>query len=617
MNMAPGNARTRAPRRRPGARSPGSGPSGPIPLSPLGGGPAPRTFRRGAHEPYGIRWFGTTALIGHLRHLGAESLASAQLDTRDWMRPQPPAELLDEVARVLGVEGAGATLAERAGREIWIDYVADTGDDHDVSAAVAGMVFSEYVLDDETRRLLRRGDLLVFGGDTAYPVSSAPQIASRLVQPWNRVLCDKGRVDRARVILGIPGNHDWYDGLDGFGRLFRRDPIQDRADSIERAESRGRLGNRGPAEDAAHSPLYRQLHLDELLGSVSLARDALASTFAVLTGRKVTRISRLLLLGYRAVQEASYWLLPLAPGLDLWGVDRQLRTLDFRQRLFFNERRASGAAPRRILVSPDPATAMGERNTPGVEILKACGLSLSADETLYLTGDSHHYERRVVGPSMHVIAGGGGSFVHGTRVHRYPRGKEPACAFPDQRTSRRLAASVPLKLLLGTAGLLPHLACGALAAVQLAAFRAGAPAGWVGTGVVGAAATFFMFQAVVKRRERPWASLAVALAHGPLLALAPIGAGWVLSRHLPAFASGAINVAGMAFAGPLILGHFLLTLVLTGLEHHQAYAVLGHPGFKHFVRLCVHPNGLVEGWTIGKDDTLGEGPPALIDWFRW
>jgi hypothetical protein len=42
------------------------------------------------------------------------------------------------------------------------------------------------------------------------------------------------------------------------------------------------------------------------------------------------------------------------------------------------------------------------------------------------------------------------------------------------------------------------------------------------------------------------------------------------------------------------VGLFLLVLALTGLEHHQGFAVLGHPGFRHFVRLCVHPSGRVE-----------------------
>ena len=593
----------------------------PLPLFPRGNPPSPMAFRRGSKKPYGIRWFGSTALLGHVRHLTAERLASAQLDTRDWMRAQTPGDLLREAARVLQAGGEGGTLAERLGREVWIDYVADTGDDSEISAAVAGMVFAEYALQDGSGRVLPRGDLLIFGGDTAYPLSSAPEIARRLTHPWNQVLARQGPPSRARVMLAIPGNHDWYDGLDGFARLFRRDPLRERADRGDNPELITQLQlaeSADPAESGrALGRVYRQLHLDEIAGSFKLAEQALSEAYAVLTGRKVKRISRLWLIGYRAVQEASYWLLPLAPGLDLWGVDRHLRTMDFRQRLFFADRLTAAPDSRRILVSPDPAIAMGEPNTPGQKILKACGLSLKRDPTCYLTGDSHHYERREIGPSMHVIAGGGGSFVHGTRVHRHARGRKPACAFPDAKTSRRLAFSVPFQLVLGTAGLLPHVGCAALAALQFWMFSASPLAGWLTTAVVAAVSVFFMYQAVVKRRERPWATLAVALAHGPLLAAAPIGVGWLLMRAMPAVASGLVDVAAMALVGPLVIGHFLLALVMTGLEHHHAYAVLGHPGYKFFVRLRVSPEGRVEAWTIGKEDTLGEGPPLLIDRFEW
>jgi hypothetical protein len=57
--------------------------------------------------------------------------------------------------------------------------------------------------------------------------------------------------------------------------------------------------------------------------------------------------------------------------------------------------------------------------------------------------------------------------------------------------------------------------------------------------------------------------------------------------------------------------------VVTGLEPWSAYSAIGHPGFKHFVRLHVRPDGRVEGWTIGKDDPLAPGPPVLIDHFEW
>ena len=114
-----------------------------------------------------------------------------------------------------------------------------------MSAAVAAMVFAEYAVDGDDSVRLPRGDLLIFGGDTAYPTSSAQEIARRLVRPWNRALLRLGRPDRARVMLGIPGNHDWYDGLDGFARLFRRDPLRDRAALAEQEDERSPIGAAG------------------------------------------------------------------------------------------------------------------------------------------------------------------------------------------------------------------------------------------------------------------------------------------------------------------------------------------------------------------------------------
>ncbi len=604
-----------------------------VPLHPRGDVPPPLTFTRGARPPFAIRWFGSTALLGHLRHLGAEALATENRDARDWMRPQPPDGLLDEVAAALGAPGDGATLADRLGRGVWIDFVADTGDDHDVSAAVGAMLFAEYALaapDGETRagdgahgpvtRVLPRGDILIFGGDTAYPVSAAEQIASRVVRPWNRILRGRPDLHVPRVLLGIPGNHDWYDGLDGFGRLFRRDAVDALASRARRTHGPGNA-HADPGDDAAMAAAvgraYRQLHLDELLGSVTLARDAIESVTAILTGRKLKRVSRLVLLGYRAVQEASYWLLPLAPGLDLWGVDRQLRALDFRQRVFFNERRAGNRTPRRILVSSDPAFAMGDVNPPGQQILKACGLRLQDDPTLYITGDSHHYERRAIGPSQHVIAGGGGSFVHGTRVHRHAPGRAPACTYPDARASRRLAASVPWQVAAGTAGLLPHAGCALLAWLQLRAFAWTPVAGWATTIAGASLAVLAMFATMSLKGRRRALAASVAVVFGVLLALLPLGVAWAVSRLAGGLMSEVTTAAVMAVAGPGLIGQYLLTLVVTGLEPWSAYAALGHPGFKHFVRLHVQEDGRVEGWVIGKDDPLAPGAPVLIDRFEW
>ncbi len=168
-----------------------------VPLAPRDETASSGPFKRGTHAPLAIRWFGTTALWGHLRHLLAVTAASNQLDLRDWMRPEAPENLLDRVGRVLAAQPQGPSLAERLGREVWIDFVADTGDDHDLSVAVGRMLFAEYTLAGPHARTLPRGDLLIFGGDTAYPAATAHELERRLLEPWNSVIAGKAQDDTA------------------------------------------------------------------------------------------------------------------------------------------------------------------------------------------------------------------------------------------------------------------------------------------------------------------------------------------------------------------------------------------------------------------------------------
>jgi hypothetical protein len=558
-----------------------------------------------------------SALVGHLRHLAAVAAASNQLDLRDWMRPDDAATLLDRVAHGLGAAGSAGTLAERLGRPVWIDFVADTGDDHDVSVAVGRMLFAEYrLLLADTSRVLPRGDILLIGGDTAYPAATASELERRLLRPWNRVLRARGDDGRRRVLLGIPGNHDWYDGLDGFARLFRRSILEDLVEPPLVDDDAP-----APAPDdlsaRVEGAIQRHLHVDEVGESLRLAKETVESIAALLGGSKIRRPTRLAFRGYVPVQEASYWALPLAPGLDLWGVDRQLRDADFRQRVFFARRRAEAPAHKVVFVAPDPALAYGEPNEPGARLLDATGFTLRSDRLLYLTGDAHHYERQHVGGSLHVIAGGGGAFLHGTRIAPTAGSRPPEVVYPDKKTSRRIALGMPLKLATGTAGFLPHMTFAALAALEIIALRRGPLPCVVTTAAFTLFAIFALSLAVRARLQRPVTTWTVATVGGLMLGLGPLGLRLILPRVLLVFGDIMPVAVGHAFLGSFVLGLFLLMLALTGLEHHQGFAVLGHPGFRHFVRLCVHPSGAVEGFVIGKDDPIGPGRPVLIDHFTW
>jgi hypothetical protein len=589
-------------------------------LEARGEGVAPLVFKQGAHPPFGIRWYGITSLFGHLRGFVSRFIASESVDSRDWMRPESPQALLRAVSHELAQPGLpvpdATSLVEALGRPLWVDFAADTGDDRDVSRAVGQMLSADYVMPSgEGDRLLPRGELLLMGGDVAYPVATADEIYRRLVLPWNEAFREAKDRATPRVLLGVPGNHDWYDGLDGFGRLFRR-RMAERfiADDRERST---RIERRLARRKGRKVGLFaRQLHLDEVSGLLELVVAVLRSFRNVFTGRTAKKRRRLVLRGYVPLQEASYFALPLAPGLDLFGVDRQLGQLDFRQRAYFKRRRKEHPDHAVFFLSADPALAYGERNDPGARALSASRLSMEKDRVFFISGDFHHYERRTVGRSLHVIAGGGGAFLHGTRINEPPMGP-PDVAYPDAKTSRELALGAPWKLMAGRAGLLVHVTSAAIAALVLAAARHGATSLHVTSAALAVLLVvglyFVAHQGTAKK-----GIFALAVPFGVGLGLLPLGVRSVLPRVVEGHLTGDGAVIGAtAVVGAFLFGLYLTVLAVLGLEHQQAFTVLGHPGFKHFVRLCIHPDGKIEGFVVGKDDMLVEGAPKLVDSFVW
>ncbi len=560
-------------------------------------------LRRGRVTPRAIRWFGFTAFWGHLRHLLASAIATDNIDSRQWMIPEAPDAVLARTLEVLAARGArrGApTLAEGLGGEVWIDFVADTGDDVTVSGVVARLVAGRYEVpdpDDATKRLvLPRGDVLFLGGDLAYPVATVREITRRLVEPWNGVLGGSAG-EPPRVLMGVPGNHDWYDGLDGFARLVQA-PCA--------------FEDRGPAE--------RALHPDPNEHPVLAWAEAFAR------GDQVRKPSALALAGYLPVQRSSYFRLPLGPGLDLFAVDRQLKRIDPRQAAFF----AMPSARARFVVVPDPARAWGEVRLHGKATLDALGIDPAREPTFLLAGDIHHYERSHEGPSVHVVAGGGGAFLHGARVAA-GAGYPIAAEFPDVGSSRALLRRLPAHCTFGRAGLVLPLTFAIGDAVALAAALekgpvAGVPAALVLAAVVAVGTALLVgFRQHRAVRVVPFATV-LGLAIGAL----PVGLG-VLADAMTRRALtplGALSPS-IAFVSALVVatlvssfffGVMLWLIAVLGLNHAQPYAALGSPGFKHIVRLRVRAAGArsqVDAFVVGVVDPVGDERPVLVDAFRF
>ncbi len=105
--------------------------------------------------------------------------------------------------------------------ERWVDYVADTGDGFDATATVASLLAPETLSvggpDGAESHPTEAGSLLVLGGDQVYPFASLEEYKNRFIGPFRAMLpCS----DPERMVVAIPGNHDWYDGLTAFLQVF-------------------------------------------------------------------------------------------------------------------------------------------------------------------------------------------------------------------------------------------------------------------------------------------------------------------------------------------------------------------------------------------------------------
>ncbi|XP_010455595.1 PREDICTED: uncharacterized protein LOC104737182 [Camelina sativa] len=127
--------------------------------------------------------------------------------------------------------------------DFWFDFMADTGDGGNSSYSVAKLLAQPSlkvpVADDFLS--LPRGNVLLIGGDLAYPNPSSFTYEKRLFCPFEYALQpprwyknDSIAVDKPELPDGvsdlksyegpqcflIPGNHDWFDGLNTFMRYI-------------------------------------------------------------------------------------------------------------------------------------------------------------------------------------------------------------------------------------------------------------------------------------------------------------------------------------------------------------------------------------------------------------
>ncbi len=274
---------------------------------------------------------------------------------------------------------------------LWLDYASDVGEGFDPTYTVAWLLGRERLeLSSDTERYpTRRGRALVLGGDQVYPGASWEGYRDRFAGPYRAALPHLP-FEEVPHLFAIPGNHDWYDGLTSFMRLFCQ---------------RGWIG----AWRTRQRRSYFAFRLSETwwLWGIDVQFDAYIDGPQLEYFRKA---SADLGEGHRVI---------LATAKPSW----------------------VGAKPR----VKEEVKREGSWETLSFVEEKLIGES-SGELAVTLSGDRHHYSRYVRasgdGPAHRITAGGGGAHTMGT--HGLPRSLNlPSLERPEVSSRYELGATSP------------------------------------------------------------------------------------------------------------------------------------------------------------------------------
>jgi len=474
---------------------------------------------------------------------------------------------------------------DRPRGELWLDYVCDTGDGWNSTYAIA-YALAQRELPLAGGPTLPRGDLLVFGGDEVYPAASREEYNRRLVMPFDTAFGDDAPAESPHV-FAIPGNHDWYDGLSAFSRLFMSD-----------------IGGRWFAGWATRQTRsYFALRLPHrwwLLGS---------------DGQLQSDIDTPQIEYFRHVAETQ-----MQPG------DRAIMCLSQPVWIYAHKYRQLGG-------EFDETDLLYLRE----QVFAPRGVELK----VYLSGDLHHYRRHEdVGASpgeamQKITAGGGGAFLHPTHDEDVALIEEDVgiaearsrrfaleAAYPDARTSNRLAwgnlrflflnpkfGVVPAVFYLLTAWLVGAALGDAQPTGVFDALRLTAEAFRVNPGlalwVIALVALFVAVTDTSSRIHRWLGGGLHFLAHWNAIFFLGV-ASVATSRFLPAewavsrFAyEAAFMFVGGWIVGSLIMGIYLLiSLNVFGRHSEEAFSSMHIQDYKHFLRLHIGRDGALTIYPI-------------------
>ncbi|MEV5433631.1 metallophosphoesterase [Streptomyces sp. NPDC052701] len=227
----------------------------------------------------------------------------------------------------------------------------------------------------------------VLASDVVYPVGAADDYGPKFFRPYR---------DYRAPIYAVPGNHDWYEDLGGFMRVFCGDapplPPGPAPRPLTRAWLRSLLWHRPDPADGQRLAEARALRSDP---------------------------------AQQAVQPGPYWAIDAGP-VRIVGIDTGLLgTVDAEQGAWLREV-SRGPRPK-ILITGSPLYVDGRHEPCPIEGGGTVDEIVRAPAHHYVAaigGDIHNYQRYPVRLEdgrvlQYVVAGGGGAFMHAT--HTIPR----------------------------------------------------------------------------------------------------------------------------------------------------------------------------------------------------
>lgn len=479
-----------------------------------------------------VSWLSPRILVEAALRVGVSSLFGEYADKREFQAALDP-----EPGRPVAYGEV-----DKSDGALWLDFVADLADGFDSTYAVACLLGRPRlgVRDGGRDYDLPRGRALVMGGDEVYSVPTRADYENRLRGPYAAAL--PGPVSPQPDLLAIPGNHDWYDGLTNFLRVF----------CAERD-----IGAWKTRQRRSYFAL-RLPHRWWLLGiDIQLDTYIDDSQLAYFKGVGLRRGDRVIL-----VTGKPSWV-KVRPGHEP-ASHRNLR--------YFKE-----------------------------HVVKPAG----AEVAVTLTGDLHHYARYAIeGEDQLITAGGGGAYLYPTHQlnselrlpgHRTPH-RLVEC-FPSAEESEQLtwgALGLP-KLARGLCVILAVLY--ALLDASLFAAIASGPGWWVAVVAVALVivGTLLGYAGARSSLARLVVGAQHALAHLVLAALPALittlafGADGAVGGLLAAAVSAAVgfSLGGVTFGLYLVLSHPFVPRHV-----NEVLACQGIPDYKNFLRLRLDQGGL-------------------------